>query len=330
MRKLSALVCLALLALLGCQKSWSEQKVGTGRAERPSHPKPEVEQARPEPEPKILPETYLAAGRLAETRGDLALAVAVYRKAIALNHDCVEGYNCLGLALDALGEYKQGEEAFLKAIVLAPDKAYLRNNLAFSYMRQGRWKDAESMLRKALELQPDFARARINLAMVFAQGGQYDRAQEEFLRVLPPVSAHYNMGLIYEAAQQYEQARSSYARALAANPRMESAQLGLKRLGAALGDSARGPQTPTGTAQANCKASLDSLTDAEPASAVLADPLSSKSEGNQNRKNCTTRSTPPAPPEPTEQVGPPYREVPPSGSVDAGGPPPLIRPDRAE
>jgi Flp pilus assembly protein TadD len=330
MRKLSGIIVLALLALSGCQKSWSEQKMGTGRVERTAHSKPDVDQVQPEPEPKILPETYLAAGKLAEMRGDLALAAAVYRKAIALNHQCLEGYNCLGVALDALGQYKQAEEALLKAIELAPDKAYLRNNLAFSYMRQGRWKDAEPLLQRALELQPDFARARVNLAMVLAQEGRYDQAQEEFLRVLPPASAHYNMGLIHEANHQYEQARSSYAHALAANARMESAQLGLKRLAVALGDAARGPEAATGTAGASRKESADSLSEAEPASAVLVDPQAEKAEGNQSRKNCTTQTAPPVPPVLTEEIGPPFMEIPLLGSVEVDVTPPLIQPDWAD
>jgi len=265
-----AMWALVLLAAgVGCQGTWPAGSMTQGRSERAAHSKPDIEQAEPEPEPKILPETYLAAGKLAESRGDMALALSMYRKATALNHEYVEAYNRLGLALEALGETQSAQEAFARAVELAPDRAYLRNNLAFVHMHRKNWAEAEAQLEKALELQPDFARARVNLAMVLAHTGRYEQAMDQFLRVLPPPSAHYNMGLIHQAEHRYELARVSFAQALAMNPQMTPAQEALQRLESASARTRRTSVAPDGVVRANRRVSLDDLLDAEPASAVL-------------------------------------------------------------
>ncbi len=265
-------ICLsALIAAWGCQGSWNEGKVAQLRSDKGSHAKPDIEQAEPEPDPKILPETFHQAGMLAEARGDLSAAVALYRKSVALSHDYVEGHSSLGLILNRAGQYKEAQASLQKAVELAPDKAYLRNNLAFCYIYQERWTDAEIELRRALELRKDFTRARINLAMVLAQMGRYGESLDQFLVVLPPTSAHYNLGLLHESARRYDLARESFVKALNLDPKFTSAVEGLRRVARTTGvsaDDSRTASSGTGV-RANQSVSLRELTEAEPASAVV-------------------------------------------------------------
>ncbi len=263
---------LAFATVAGCQDAWSRDRLGMKGQDGLIEPA----NVESEPQPNILPKTYIAAGRLAESRGDLLLAVSMYRKATGLDHDDANAYNRLGLVLDRLGQFQSADAALQTAVDLAPEKAYLRNNLAYNYILQRRWKEAEEELRRALECQPSFARARINLGFVLGRTGEYDQAMREFLRVLPPASAHYNLGLMYEINRRYRLARASFAQALSLDPRMASAQKGLQRVEveAALAED---PEDPARVAQSEPAQTpvpeIDRSVEAEPATTVLTEPL---------------------------------------------------------
>ncbi len=269
------LCAVALLGAGGCHDAWQDGKLGTDRHGRIGATSPDVDEIASDPQ--ILPQTYLAAGRLAESRGDLILAASMYSKAAALDQDCVDAHARLGLALVRMGRYKQAEEALLTAVELAPEKAYLRNNLAFAYLQQQRWPQAETALREALELQPTFARARVNLGMVLARTGQYPEAMEQFLQVLPPASAHYNLGLIHELNCRHDLAQASFTQALTLDPHMAPAREGLKRI-ASVVPPAQPSGVVAGVAQAQRGMALEhairapAIVEAEPAAAVAPEP----------------------------------------------------------
>jgi Tfp pilus assembly protein PilF len=290
---------IVLLLMLGCHRTWQDILPGMDRHKEAGPLKPDLADAEPEPEPKILPETFLAAGRLAETRGDVMLAAAMYRKAAALKPDYVEVYNRLGLVLGKIGQFKSADEALIAAVELEPESAYLRNNLAYSYLLQRRWSEAEVQLCQALELQPGFARARINLAVVFARVGRYEEAMEQFLLVLPPASAHYNLGLMQEMNRRYKLARGSFAQALAMNPSMTPARDALERMAMRI--------RATGVAQANQKLTIEDVVAAEPVSTVVVEPEQMPVAPEQgNVKPC----------DPVESANQPCQEDPSETSLD--------------
>jgi len=266
---------IALLVSQGCHDAWQDGKLGTDRHDRIGATAPDMGEV--ESDPQILPQTYMAAGRLGESRGDLILAASMYSKAAALDQDCVDAHARLGLTLVRMGRYKQAEGALLTAVELAPEKAYLRNNLAFAYLQQQQWPQAETALREALQLQPTFARARVNLGMVLARTGHYQEAMEQFLQVLPPASAHYNLGLIHEINCRHELAQASFTQALALNPHMAPAREGLKRV-AGVVRPADASGDVVGVAQAQRGMTLEhaiqapAIVEAEPASAVSPEP----------------------------------------------------------
>jgi tetratricopeptide (TPR) repeat protein len=289
-----------LILAWGCDSSGRDKKVGSTRSEHGSHSKADIEKAEPEPEAKILPETFLAAAQLAESRGEMPLAVSMYRKAIALKHDYVEAYNGLGLLYEKAGDYRQAEQAFSSAISPAPDKGYLRNNLAFCLLRQRRLDEAERELRQAIELEPDLAKAHVNLGVVLACKGRDQAALDEFLKVLPSDGAHYNLGLLYESNRQPDKARAAYAHALTLNPEMEAAQQGLKRLMPAEGSAVARTSEAHAVAKVTEKAAPADVmpVEAEPASAVVVEPRVPASPERGTRPT-------PAQPAAVEEVGPP-------------------------
>ena len=178
----------------------------------------------------ILPETYLAAGRLHESQDRLEQAIGQYRLATQVKPDCVEAFDRLGSVLDRLGRFKDAEQAHKQAVRLAPDQVYLHNNLGFSYVMQRRWQDAEKCFKKSLELKGDFARARVNLGLALAQQERFEEALAEFTAALPPEDAQFNMGLMYQSKRKPVEAARAYKTALKLNPGMVAARNHLKGL----------------------------------------------------------------------------------------------------
>jgi len=189
-----------------------------------------AEEAKPEPPPTILPATYVAAGRMLESNGDIAGAIMQYQKALEADPREVQAYSRLGVAWQRLGKYPEAEQAFQKGIGLQPNAAFLHNNLGCCYMLQKRYDFAQGAFQKALAINPEFKRARMNLAMVMGRMGRMNESLTEFQRVLTPDSANYNVGVICMQQNRPEDAKRYFAQALAINPSCPGARENLDRI----------------------------------------------------------------------------------------------------
>jgi Tfp pilus assembly protein PilF len=222
----------ALVILAGCQAPAGTRPNAKEQAPVPAQKRPAGGEAiAVDAAPaKITASTYIAAGRLHESQGRLALALQQYQ--YALNEDpgnaAVIGH--MGVLYDRLGNSQMAEKAYADALRIAPDDPKLHNNLAFSHILRKRWQDAEIELTRAIELAPDFARARINLAMVLAQQNRFDEALRQFQLTLPPEDAFYNMGLMYQSKRKPLEAAQAYQQALQINPKLVAARERLKKM----------------------------------------------------------------------------------------------------
>ncbi len=189
-----------------------------------------IHNAREEVPPKILPETYFAAGSLLEAQGLLGSAIEQYQKATAVNHEYVAAYHRLGLLFSAVGRHDEATKALRRAVVLLPDNAILRNNLGYSLMLQRSWADAEREFSRALELNPGFPRACINHGMALSRLGRFDAALASFEAVLPEADASYNLGLMYRGQHRFEKAVEIFRRVLSINPGFTAARTQLEQL----------------------------------------------------------------------------------------------------
>jgi tetratricopeptide (TPR) repeat protein len=222
-----ALGCLA--TCLGCQQdSQTVQTRPITGWEAPQESR--VGAMRPRPEPKLLPGTHFASGRLLESGGDLAGAIQQYRLAIALNHDFVAAYEHLGQLLDRLGQYEAAERVWREAIARLPETASLRNDLGFHYLLQRRYSQAALYFDSALMVDPTYRRARINLGITLAQAGQADQALEQFRQALPEAHAQYNLGLVLRQNNRVREAADAFQAALQADPGLVAARVHLAQL----------------------------------------------------------------------------------------------------
>jgi Flp pilus assembly protein TadD len=235
-------LCCVMLAA-GCSLADKSQAGTTGQ----DRTKPSVDDAKVKaaPPPRIMPETYLACGRMFEQQGDVRAAINQYERAVAANPKLVQGYNQLGMLYQKIGQADEAERMFREGLKVDYTSAALRNNLGYCYLSQQRFPDAEREFRAALELNPAFKRARMNLGIVLASSGREAEAFLEFREVVPDDVAHYNLAMIAASRRDYAAAEKALKQALAINPRCAGANEQLAKLQAiAKGEQAAAPASP--------------------------------------------------------------------------------------
>ena len=220
---------LIMVTIVGCTQP--DQKTALRRTDkwRPT-PQPTPTNVREDKAPSILPDTYIAAARMFESRGMSEKAMAQYRKAIAVNRSSVSAYHRLGLLLSASGQRDEAIDMLRRAASLAPDNAVIRNNLGFELVMAQRWEEAEPELTAAINIDPDFPRANVNLGIVRSRLGQFDEALACFRRVLPETDAQYNLGLMYRGQRRYQEAADAFHRVLDLDPQFVAASTQLEQL----------------------------------------------------------------------------------------------------
>ncbi len=198
----------------------------------------DIEDAKPEPEPKLLPMTHFSAGNLFEKQGSYAQAIEQYRKAIEMNTAFAAAYGRLGLCYTKTGQYDLAVPALKRAAELQPASAQLCNNLGFAYLAQKNYAQAESWFGRALLAKPGYTRARLNLAITLVQVKRDAEALGHLLAVVPEPVAQYNLGTMQLAAGRPVEARASFERALSLQADFPAASKGLAE------SLARLPQLP--------------------------------------------------------------------------------------
>lgn len=153
----SALLVALTLLLAGCDKL----------AQMVSEEPPREQQAR----------SYLAKGRAALSKGDLATAQRLLEKAAALNPTDPEPQRTLGGVYEKLGEQAQAIFALKRAAELAPSDPGPRKELAELYLRSSQPANAAEHLKKAVDASggedTDLLR---QLAFAQLRSGQVDEA----------------------------------------------------------------------------------------------------------------------------------------------------------
>jgi tetratricopeptide (TPR) repeat protein len=86
-------------------------------------------------------------------------AIAEYRVALSLKHDHAPAWNNLGLALQAQNEVRAAIDAFRRALAIAPDFVHARWNLSLALLLDRQFSEGWSMYDARLEL-PELGRDR--------------------------------------------------------------------------------------------------------------------------------------------------------------------------
>ena len=113
-----------------------------------------------------------------------ASADIAFRKALSLAGKHPAGWNNLGNALDALGDFKKARKAFRRAIAEAPELSLAHNNLGASFAGQGEFAAAAASYRQALQVEPGNLAALNNLGVALLEQGLPGEAVATFETVL--------------------------------------------------------------------------------------------------------------------------------------------------
>jgi protein O-GlcNAc transferase len=206
--------------------------------------------------------------------GDVALAVDLGRRCVALDATFFEGQNHLGNALAANGDLAEAIDAFGMAVRLSPDdptiainlarvladavkseeaeQVYLRTiatqpefwpataNLAGHFMQQGRDAEAVARFGPLAGSQPDNPQLQMNLGLACLALGELEDARccfTDVLRLVPnDADAHLNLAMVYERTGDMRAAAIAYRAALGSDPGLHDAHRNL--LLCLLGDGA--------------------------------------------------------------------------------------------
>lgn len=124
-----------------------------------------------------VPATYLSnLAEMCRQAGRLADAEAAGRRAIAIDHTLVAGWNNLGIILQEAGKLDESLTCLEQVVMLKPEYAEAQNNLGNTLKRLGRLDDARRHYEAALQLVPTYAEALSNLSNLLTDLGQQDLA----------------------------------------------------------------------------------------------------------------------------------------------------------
>ena len=134
-------------------------------------------------DPDLL-EAQLHLGDSLFAAGDLAGAIAHYRRGAEIRPSHAEAHSNLGNALCIQGDFDAGMTALRKAIELDPALAEAHNNLGSALCIRGDLDGAVTALGRAIELAPDSAEAHYNLGRALFARGDPDGALRQYERAV--------------------------------------------------------------------------------------------------------------------------------------------------
>ncbi len=177
----------------------------------------------------IRPDTHIAAGRLAESRGDTAMAASQYRQALKRDPNHQEALYRLGVVLSQTRD-PAAVGIWQRYIAVTDGSATGWANLGFCHELLDNPTAAEEAYRKGVAKDPQNTSARVNYGMFLASRGDLQYAAEQMSHVLTPGQSWYNIGSVCERQGKRQEAISAYQVALSHDPKLEVAQRRLAAL----------------------------------------------------------------------------------------------------
>jgi arylsulfatase A-like enzyme/Flp pilus assembly protein TadD len=173
-------------------------------------------------------------GQLAETSrrvGDLARAVDLYRRAVALSPGDNETRYNLAVTLQEAGRHDEAIAALAEAIARDPGRPEAHNALGIALSLKGDLAGAREQFARATEIDPRDARAFNNLGNVLRDLGRGEEARTAYLQaaeIAPDYADPFNgLGTLEVQGDRPDQALKHFRRALALNPGLHEVRFNL-------------------------------------------------------------------------------------------------------
>lgn len=171
--------------------------------------------------PSANADRLLAAGVVAEKRGDLKEAVARFREAAGIAPRYAAAHLNLGIGLEASGDAEGAIRCYETALELDPQEVFARYNLGKLLFSRGAPDRAAPLLRDALRLKPDFPDALVVLSAIqeaLASPADALATLQAALRLRPDDRLTLrNCGVLLGKLRRWAEAESCLRRAIAAD-----------------------------------------------------------------------------------------------------------------
>jgi tetratricopeptide (TPR) repeat protein len=183
---------------------------------------------------------HLNLGNAWQAAGQLDLAIASYRQAIALDPTCADAYSNLGNVQSEQRDYPAAITSYQSALQIRPVFPEALFNLGNAHATLGDNEAAIARYREALRHQPNYAMALNNLANALQAAGRFEEAltaSEEAIRHAPASAALLiNLGITLRCLGRLDEAIQRYEQALGLDPNDPEAHSNLANAHYARGD----------------------------------------------------------------------------------------------
>ena len=217
---------------LGDEKQAAEMR---RRAEDPKTPRTALdlfllgERERDESAARVGDQTDLKPWQLDPAR--MQKAVALYRRALAIDPDHYWARLQLGRCLQSLGRFPEAAEALGACVATRPKAPWGYSALGLALAEQGRYDEAEHELNQAIGIDADARPPRLHRGIVYWRQKKYDAAVADFEAVLAPpddkrlVEAAYYRGQLHLERGEVQKALDDFDRVVVASPAFRSVYL---------------------------------------------------------------------------------------------------------
>jgi len=140
-------------------------------------------------------------------KGDDALAMASYKRAVQVESNLSEGYNNLGVIYMRYNDNQSAQEYFERAITIDPQNGPAYNNLAFFHFLNADYSKALTYYVQSLQRQGEYPQAYYYMAQCYRELGQLVQAKEYFNKAIRLYEERNNPEGAKEAKQLLEALR---------------------------------------------------------------------------------------------------------------------------
>lgn len=169
---------------------------------------------------------FVGIGSLA--LGNDHLALEVFKKAISLQPDFVDGINNLAITLEKLGELDEAINKYQTVISINPNYYQAYNNLGNVLRKKGDFSRAIQFFYKAISIQPNYPDAHSNLAIILHERGRTNEAIKAYKKVLlfkPECPLTLNsLANVYKDKEKFNEAINFYNQAISFKKDFEMAK----------------------------------------------------------------------------------------------------------
>ncbi len=161
---------------------------------------------------------FFNLGEKSFDKGNYALAVEYYTRALKINSRFPEALISRGVACERLKDYDKALLDYQESLIFRDDIAIVYNNIGWLKFLKGENEDALKNLNKAIALDDSLSIAYNNRGLVNRKLENLKKALEDYRKAinLNPyfVDAYDNMGDIRYSLQQYQSALQNYSKAI--------------------------------------------------------------------------------------------------------------------